>query len=219
MIRNVTIDEISDGKLYTKDDLVKANCHGCEGCSDCCHGMGNTVVLDPYDAYRMTILRNKNFTELLAEGVELGVVDGLILPSLKMTGEGEGCAYLNGEGRCSVHSFRPGICRLFPLGRVYEDGTFHYFLQTGECSYGTPSKIKVKQWIDTPNLKQNESFEIKWHYFQKELLNEIQKEEQNGNESYRQEICTKLLQIFYLTPYTNDDFYEQVEHRFETWSL
>ena len=31
--------------------------------------------------------------------------DGVILPNLKMQGERECCAYLDGNGRCSIHPF------------------------------------------------------------------------------------------------------------------
>ena len=32
--------------------------------------------------------------------------------------------FLNEQGRCSIHDSRPGFCRLFPLGRFYENGGF-----------------------------------------------------------------------------------------------
>ena len=38
MKRQVTMEEISDGKLYTSNDLVKADCGDCEGCHACCTG-------------------------------------------------------------------------------------------------------------------------------------------------------------------------------------
>ena len=41
MKRNVSLEEISDGKLYTSNDMVKADCGDCQGCSACCHGMGD----------------------------------------------------------------------------------------------------------------------------------------------------------------------------------
>ena len=104
--------------------MVKADCGGCNGCSRCCHGMGNSIILDPYDVYRMTTGMGKSMQELLAASVELNVVDGVILPNLKMQGAEEACAYLDGGGRCSIHPYRPGICRLFPLGRYYENGGF-----------------------------------------------------------------------------------------------
>ena len=53
MRREQTLEEISDGKLYDSNDMVKADCHDCEGCCDCCQGMGDSVLLDPYDVYRL----------------------------------------------------------------------------------------------------------------------------------------------------------------------
>ena len=148
MIRNIDIEEISDGKLYTANDMVKADCQDCKGCSACCHGMGESIVLTPLDAYRLTKGLGRSFQEILNEHLELSVCDGIILPNLKMTGSEEGCTFLNEQGRCTIHAYRPGICRIFPLGRVYEDGTFKYFLQVYECQNKNRSKIKVKKWVD-----------------------------------------------------------------------
>lgn len=46
MRRNVDLNEISDGKLYTSNDMVKADCYECQGCSACCRGMGKSIILD-----------------------------------------------------------------------------------------------------------------------------------------------------------------------------
>ena len=119
MERQVDLKVISDGKLYGLEDMVRADCAGCAGCSACCMGMGNSVILDPYDVHRLVTGTGMSFEALLQKHLELNVVDGIILPNLKMAGEKEACAFLNEEGRCSVHSHRPGICRIFPLGRLY----------------------------------------------------------------------------------------------------
>ena len=78
MKRNVDMSEISDGKLYTANDMVKAGCDGCKGCFVCCTGMGDTVILDPLDVYRLTSYIGCGFEQLLASKVALGVVDGII---------------------------------------------------------------------------------------------------------------------------------------------
>ena len=123
MKRNVTLEEISDGNLYEANDMVKADCQDCKGCSDCCQGMGDTVILDPLDVHRLCAGLKKLPEELLGSVLELGVTDGNILPHLAMKGTEERCVFLNTEGRCSIHDIRPGFCRLFPLGRYYtEDG-------------------------------------------------------------------------------------------------
>ena len=53
MKRNVDLNEISDGRLYSSGDMVKADCRGCEGCSACCRGMGSSIILDPMDIWRL----------------------------------------------------------------------------------------------------------------------------------------------------------------------
>ena len=146
MKRNIDIKEISDGKLYGPNDMVKADCRGCEGCSACCHGMGTSIVLTPLDIYRLEKELNASFGELMTKGVELNLADGVILPNLAMRGEKEACAFLNDSGRCTIHGARPDICRLFPLGRIYEEKGFRYFLQVYECEKKDRLKVKVKKW-------------------------------------------------------------------------
>ena len=36
MKRQVNLEDISDGKRYGREDMVRADCLGCEGCSACC---------------------------------------------------------------------------------------------------------------------------------------------------------------------------------------
>ena len=65
MIRNIDMKEISDGNLYTANDMVKADCQDCKGCSACCRGMGDSIVLDPYDVWQMSAGLGETFEELM----------------------------------------------------------------------------------------------------------------------------------------------------------
>lgn len=211
MEREIDMKEVSDGRFYGLRDMVRADCGGCEGCSDCCQGMGSSIVLDPYDAYRLTTGLNISFEQLLEEKVELNVVEGIILPNLKMAGTQEQCGFLNEEGRCEIHPFRPGMCRIFPLGRYYENESFQYFLQVHECKKEPKTKVKVQKWIDTPQAKKNEAFIIQWHYFLKQLSKRIEHTEEG---SFQKSLSMYLLKNFYLKPYEKDrDFYDQFQER------
>lgn len=213
MERNIDLNEISDGKRYKLNDMVKADCGNCEGCSSCCKGMGNSIVLDPFDVYRLTTGLNSKFEELLLDKLDLNVVEGIILPNLKMTGENNGCGFLDEQERCSVHNLRPGICRIFPLGRVYENESFDYILQVNECKKKNRSKIKVKKWIDTPDVDKNQIFIIQWHYF----LKEISKKLPMLSEKQVKEVNMLILNVFFVTLYERKrDFYEQFNERMES---
>ncbi|MCF0133946.1 MAG: YkgJ family cysteine cluster protein [Blautia sp.] len=212
MRRNVKLEDISDGKLYEANDMVKADCQDCVGCCDCCQGMGDTVILDPYDVFRLCHGLGKTMEMLLEESLEFGICDGNILPHLKMTeGMGERCIYLTEAGRCSIHPYRPGICRLFPLGRSYENGGFRYFLQTHECKKTNRSKIKVRKWIDTPNLAHYEAFVADWHYF---LLDVQEILHGTEDEDLIRNLNLYILNLFYIKPYdAARSFYEQFYER------
>lgn len=213
MKRNVTLEEISDGNLYEANDMVKADCQDCKGCSDCCQGMGDTVILDPLDVHRLCAGLKKSPEELLGSVVELGITDGNILPHLAMRGEQERCVFLNTEGRCSIHDIRPGFCRLFPLGRYYTEEGFKYILQIHECKKKNRSKIKVKKWLDTPDLKQYEKFVLDWHNF---LLDVQEVFYETEDETLVKNLNMYVLSRFYYTPYKEEeDFYPQFYVRLE----
>ncbi len=213
MRREGTLEDISDGKLYNANDMVKAGCNDCNGCSACCSGMGNSLILDPYDICQMTNGLNQSFMELLTGKIQLNVVDGVILPNMAMTSENEACGFLNKEGRCTIHNFRPGICRLFPLGRYYENNTFHYILQTNECKKENRTKVKVKSFLGIENLKEYEKYVTDWHYFVKEIEQKIRDYMLNGEEEKAKAVSMDLLNTFFIAPYSPDSFYEQYYER------
>ena len=193
MIRDVDVREISDGRFYRSSDLVRIGTGGCEGCSACCHDMGDSIVLDPYDLFRFERYGELGFDSLLAGGrISLSVIDGLVLPCLCMAGPENACTFLSEQGRCSIHAFRPGFCRLFPLGRYYRGDSFSYILQIHECAR-MRTKIRIRTWLEEPALDDLERFVIDWH----RLLRDLQALASQAGETTRHSICMKLLALFY----------------------
>ena len=152
MERNVSLEEITDGKKYHKNDMVRLGCNDCEGCSACCQGMGESIVLDPWDIHMLSQNLQQSFEDMIGNSIELHSEQGMILPHLKLSGKEEKCTFLNEEGRCLIHAFRPGFCRLFPLGRLYEKESFVYILQTQECHKERRTKVKITKWLGISNL-------------------------------------------------------------------
>lgn len=211
MEREVLAEDLK--KLYKAGDLVKADCGGCQGCSACCQGMGDSIKLDPLDVYRLETNLGLTFEELMNSHMELHITEGSILPNLRMQGTKERCTFLNEEGRCVVHGFRPGLCRLFPLGRYYEEGGFSYYLQSQECPKKNKTKIKVGRWLDMPDLKKYEEFAAAWHFLLKDIQNLL---EENQDEQLTKELNMYVLNLFYTKPYDSGvDFFAQFEERLE----
>lgn len=216
MEREIDLTQISDGRLYSAKDLVKVGCNECAGCSLCCHGMGKSIILDPYDMYHLEKGLSVTFEELMESSIELNVVDGIIQPNLKMQ-EKDCCSFLNESERCSIHEFRPGFCRMFPLGRIYEEGSFQYFLQIHECPHPGKTKVKLKKWLGIPMLDSYEAYIKEWHYFLKdvqEIIKGMKSDELIKN------MNLYLLNQFYIISYVNGtegeeeaDFYRQFYER------
>ncbi|MGL4363054.1 MAG: YkgJ family cysteine cluster protein [Cellulosilyticaceae bacterium] len=201
-----TLEGISDGKLYDYDDIVNADTRGCNGCYTCCHQIGDLVELTPFDVYEMTTYLNETFDMLCDKKIALQKNNKLMLPYLKMVGERQQCSFLNEKGRCSIHGQRPNICRLFPLGRVYENDNFKYFLQVGTCVMNDLSPIKVSDWIGIKDYDENKKFIIEWYKLLKALqfrLKFVYDEEE------RCQLNDYLIKTFYnLDVKENETFYE-----------
>lgn len=58
MKRNVDLNEISDGRLYSANDMVKVECGDCAGCSACCSEYGNFGCFRS-DGYMENATRNR----------------------------------------------------------------------------------------------------------------------------------------------------------------
>lgn len=204
------LEEISDGKLYELNDMAKVGCHDCLGCHECCTGMGDTILLDPYDVYRLSRGLGKTVDELMAGPIELHMEEGLILPNLKMSDTTEACTFLNEEGRCSIHEYRPGICRLFPLGRNYEKEHVNYFVLKDECPARGKTKVKVSKWLSQENIKDYQNYLVDWHNLTKAMRQEMLSSE---DEAYKQQTTMLFLQLFFMKPYESGDFYKEFYSR------
>lgn len=208
MLRNVELSDISDGSLYDINSLVKLGSNGCDGCHKCCQNMDGLIVLDPYDVYNICRATAENFQEINGKYIEAGLVDGIVMPHLKF--EKGNCVFLDECGRCAIHSHRPSICRMFPLGRVFDNNEHKYILQTGECNRAA-AKVKIKKWLEYDNISQYEKYTDRWHYFIKDISNIVSGYEDRDMAA---KVCMYILNTFYVKPYGEDffgEFYERVE--------
>jgi Fe-S-cluster containining protein len=87
----------------------------CHRCLRCCHH--KNIQVNPYEVARLARKLGQTTTEF-----RIACTQGSAGTMLKQTDAGA-CVFL-GESGCTVHSDRPLVCRLYPLGRhVLADGT------------------------------------------------------------------------------------------------
>ena len=199
-------------RLLNIHDMARIGCNDCKGCFSCCQGMGDTVVLTPYDVHVLSMRLKMPVDALFQKWLALSVVDGLIQPSMAMNGADERCHALDEEGRCSIHAFRPSICRLFPLGRQYTEDGIKYFVLEGACPAPVKTKVKIFKWVEQPEFKEHEQFLVEWHGFKKLCLAKLAENEQ---EDYHRQLLMYVLQLFFRKPYTEGVFYKEFSERLQ----
>lgn len=213
-----------DGKKYQYSEPAPVGCNDCEGCDVCCRQMGDTIIQDPYDMWnfcsnmRLSGGAQVTFDLLVSDDGpwELSMQDGLLLPNIKMVDDGR-CPFLNGNGRCGIHKIRSGLCRLFPLGRGFEeDGSIYYYVLGKELGCeklkgpGTP--VKISDWLGHTDMEKYELFLVAWHRIKRSLQDRISLIDDAEADYYREQ----LLRIFYDKAYEGD-FYTDFAKRIEEW--
>ncbi len=210
-------------KLYRANDMAKIATAKCEGCGMCCRGMGDSIHLDPYDIYQITKATGKSFREMLEHEIFLRIEDGLILPTIMMSEAANSCSFLDEAGKCTIHTSRPGFCRLYPLGRQYEEDGLRYFILGEEgCPETGKKTVRIRKYLGIENYPAYEKFTIAWHNFVKGMqeyaLNVMEEEQVNDPTALPvlQQVNTFLVREFFDKPYDPDkDFYVQFEERIE----
>ena len=117
--------------------------YSCNRCKKCCYN--KRIRLTPYEVLRLA--RNLEITtkEFIAQFTQEG---GTIL---RFRSEDGGCSLLREEG-CAVHADRPGACRIYPLGGLFQlDGEEVFALLTPHPQslgvYGTPATFKASETV------------------------------------------------------------------------
>ena len=206
-------------RLYEAQDMGRISSSSCAGCGACCREMSDTIVLDPYDVWQLGIITGKTFEELMGAGIDLHVEEGVILPHLMMREETGGCFFLGEDGRCTIHAYRPGICRLFPLGRHYDKEKTSYFIVPDGCVKGGLSKVRIDRWLGIPDLPAYENYKARWHSLIRTLAARVAAEQ---SDETRRNIDLYFLRLFFMLPYEGaqsaDTFYEEVADRMKKFA-
>lgn len=212
MQHKVNLEEISDGTLYSNNDMIHIGCDGCNGNASCCRFAEDTITLDPYDLFRLQQATGLSVEVLYnRQLIALSPSDGLLLLHLNFSKETHACPFLLESGRCSIHAHRPGLCRLFPLARLIDDDKVQYLMQIHECPCTTAPKTKIKKWLELPDIDRYEAYLIHWN---KLLAKTRRRLAAASGQAELTAITTEFLQNYYFISYdTTRSFYEQWEQR------
>lgn len=145
------------------DDTFQFSC--LESCKGQCCKNNETIILNPFDIYRIARHFGQPMAEIIKDNCEYyhGSDSKLpIMSIMKRTGDGS-CRFLR-MGKCTLHGkCKPLSCRLFPLGRFHmpdsEEG-YTYFLQPITC--GGKETQTVRDWIDADTIGEIDRMSLAW---------------------------------------------------------
>jgi len=104
---------------YTDLNRTSPFSYQCQCCNKCCHN--KLIQVNPYELLHIAQCLCLSTTAVLDQFVQTE------LPYLKQKPDGS-CIFL-GEHGCQIHGHRPGVCRIYPLGRLKDENQQEYFIE------------------------------------------------------------------------------------------
>lgn len=124
----------SDAVPLADSDPIQLAC-GADGCASNCCKNGPHIILNPYEISMICKATGLSYEDLL-DIVETDRVNGF---PLVMLPRDPACHFWTATG-CRIYGARPLACRLFPLGRVFENDRSYIVLpERNMCAGLVPS--------------------------------------------------------------------------------
>lgn len=158
--------------ILDRDSTFDFKCNACGAC--CTNSTIESIVFRAYDVFNLSIGLNIEPSDVVEKygNVYLGPTSGLPVIQLKsvaletpesmmnllLTGKPSTvCPFLKNK-KCSVHTHKPGSCRLYPLGRMVQTSKEDtdknegletiYFLQKNTLCGDTGEKHTIDEWLN-----------------------------------------------------------------------
>jgi hypothetical protein len=144
----------------------------CRACGKCCKNRED-ILLQTRDLFKIGVKLNLSTEEVIKTycDVYIGPDSRIPLLRLKPKGVNSVCPLLIND-RCMVHTHKPVVCALFPIGRVIapEDldnptqdskRKLHYIIN--ECPNASKRmKQTVRQWLEGFDIPADDKFYVQW---------------------------------------------------------
>ena len=130
----------------------------CTECGKCCKNRDD-ILLNPYDLYRIASFLNVEMGQVIQDYCVWYVGQTSKLPVVAVNIKGD-CPFLE-DNRCRIHSAKPTVCALYPLGRAGTENGIRYIVQDVNC--GTDEEEHtVRSWLSGYGLEDSEVWFVEW---------------------------------------------------------
>ena len=142
--------EPHDIRQVAMREQIKFHCVQCGGC---CRNVRDSVMLAPYDAFRLTGHLRQAEAEITIEEVLTRYCEpkplsrGYIIHVLKTVDNSGICCFLK-NAKCSVYAARPRTCRLYPfsVGPGDTEHSLAWYLCTERKEHFSGGEVTAREW-------------------------------------------------------------------------
>lgn len=177
----------------------------CTMCGQCCRNRDD-ILLNPNDLYKLSKGLKLKPQEVVEKYCDyyIGSLTRLPIIRLKSIGFDKHCILLSGNA-CSVQTFKPTVCALFPLGRYKEisldetetNNEIFYLFNEPDC--GDKREIHtVRSWLKSYDIPTDDEFYVKWSTLIHKLSMSIKNLSKRLNEQTMNKLWTVVFNYLYL---------------------
>jgi len=165
----------------------------CRSCGKCCKNRED-IILNPRDIFNIATALNLTHEKVIKNYCEAYIGGNSRIPIVRLLPKGVNkvCPLLVGD-RCSIQSFKPTVCALFPVGRVIVADsapkelnlglpiTVQYILNPVSCG-SLKRKQTIRAWLERFSIPVKDEFYMQWNKIIIGLASTIQAyEEMDGS--------------------------------------
>ena len=207
------------------DDVFAFRCHSC---GKCCK-QREDILLNSRDVYNIAKALKLTHEQVIERYCECYIGQDSRVPIVRLKPEGVNrvCPLLAGS-RCSVHSLKPTVCALYPIGRVLaaesapeelglgSPNEIQYIINPVECA-SRRKKQTVRQWLEMFGIPVEDTFFTVWHKSLFRLIEDVRLfEKQSGpNNSAMDMIWGAMYQSIYMLYNVKEEFQPQFDSNIE----
>jgi len=194
----------------------------CTQCGACCINRDD-IILSPQDVFNLSKELGMDQAEFMRKYCDtyVGHDSRMVVVCLQSVGKDNRCPLLEGR-RCSVHSVKPSICALFPLGRgmCYENEQasemlgFSYFLPPYICGDHS-EEFTVREWLARFGMQPEDEYSSKWMLFLPHLSQFLREAEKRCTQETMERLRLYSFTILYFGYNPEKDFLPQFQQRLD----
>lgn len=192
----------------------------CTMCGNCCRHRED-ILLNPFDFFRLVKGLEMKPKEVVEKYCECYIGESSRMPLIRLNPVGidRRCPLLKGN-RCAVHQFKPTVCAMFPIGRMFanpkatilptEEKHVDYIFTAPHCGDKRETHT-VREWLGVFDIPLNDEFFLKWSGVLTEVSVSLQKLEKKFSEKSMNIIWNLVFNSLYMQYETDKEFLPQFE--------